>query len=66
MTVMIRIWETTLEGEFGGAPGLEGECERCGNTVEVFGDSESSELALCAKMREEYPNAENNFYVPER
>lgn len=66
MKISVSIWETSLEGDYGDIPGLEGECEQCGHTVEVFGDSESSELALCAKMREECPNGENNFYVPNR
>lgn len=66
MEVSVRIWETSMSGDYGDVPGLEGECERCGNTIEVFGDSEDSERALCAKMREECPNHESNFYEPVR
>lgn len=65
MKVVVTIWETTLQGDYGDVPGLAGECERCGNMIEVYGTGDSSELALCAKMRDECPSGENNFYEPD-
>lgn len=66
MRVNIDIYETTLQGDYGDVPGLEGTCEQCGHTIEVYGDGEPSERALCAKMREECPEHETNYYVAKR
>ncbi len=66
MRVEVQVTDTTLEGEYRDVDGLSGQCERCGHTVEVYGDSDASERALCVKMREECPEGENNFYVTNR
>jgi hypothetical protein len=37
--------ETDLEGDYCSVPGLIVTCNRCGHSVEVFGQSEASEKA---------------------
>lgn len=66
MKVRVRIFETEVAGDYTDVPGLEGECERCGHKIEVFGDGDESEKALCAMMRRECPEGEQNFYEPDR
>lgn len=66
MKVKVSIAEAFVQGDYGDVPGLEGHCERCGHYVEVYGDGEASQRALCAKMRDECPNGESNFYLASR
>lgn len=62
MRVFVTVDEIELEGDYAPVDSLEVTCERCGYSVEVFGMSEASERAACAKLREECPEGESNFY----
>ena len=64
MKVQCEIEETELENEDGLAvSGVTATCERCGHETEAFGTSEASRRRCLARMREECPKAELNFYV---
>jgi hypothetical protein len=49
----------------GEGPGTRATCSRCGHCTEVAGQSEESELAAMAMLRDECPKRESNFYDEE-
>jgi hypothetical protein len=56
--------ETDLENEESDVvPGVIVTCERCGHATESFGTSPVSIRRCLAALREECPNAEENYYV---
>lgn len=64
---MARISTTTsyvdLDGDYGTVEGVEVTCDQCGHSEEAFGTSESSILSCAARLRENCPRGEHNFYV---
>lgn len=64
---MARVSTTTshvdLDGDYGTLEGVQVECGRCGHVEEAFGTSESSILSCAARLRENCPRGEKNFYV---
>jgi len=46
-------------------PGVIVTCNRCGNSVESFGQTERSLMRCYALLRENCDNEENNFYYNE-
>lgn len=68
--VTTTITPTTLEGDIikhDGAyveiDGVEATCSRCGHVTESYGTSEASVKRCLAKLREECPRHEKNWYV---
>jgi len=60
--VKFEVQYTTLEGDYGDVDGIELICQKCGHSVEVFGEGESSIKRGAATLNEECPSGENNFY----
>jgi hypothetical protein len=64
--VTVEVEETTLIGSDGrDVDGVNATCSRCNHSVEVFGTGEGSVRRGCVMLREECPEKEHNFYVPE-
>ncbi len=64
MRVKVELDEDYFLGDFGGdVPGLRVTCSRCGHSVEVFGQEESSAKRGAATLREECPENEDNRYI---
>jgi len=64
--IVARVTTTTsyvdLDGDYGTVEGVEVTCDRCGHSEEAYGTSESSILSCVARLRENCPNGEKNFY----
>jgi hypothetical protein len=64
--VSCSIEETSLEGDYNyEVEGVCATCSRCGHTIESYGTSDDSKLSCLARMREECPKGESNFYEEE-
>ena len=61
--VACDVEETTLEGDYvDEVESVMATCSRCGHATEAFGTSDASIRRRLATLREECPNAEQNFY----
>ena len=54
-----------LEGDYGPVEGVEVTCLRCGHSEACFGTGEQSIKRCAVQLRENCPNSEENFYIPE-
>ena len=60
--IPMTISEEVVEGDYGSSDGIVAECSRCGHRTCSAGTSGASVKRCGAKMREECPLGENNFY----
>lgn len=64
MKVEVDLEFTTMENEDGReVDAVVATCSRCQHTTESFGHGDASVKRCLALMREECPEAENNFYT---
>jgi hypothetical protein len=64
LRVLCDVQTVMLENEQGREiESIEAVCSRCEWTTQSLGTGESSRLRCLALMREECPEAENNFYL---
>lgn len=52
-----------LDGDYGTVMGVRVTCPRCDHSTEAFGTSARSVRRCLARMREECPLDEENYYV---
>lgn len=65
-SVSVAIEQAVIEIEDGSKRlGLVGICDRCDHRIEVVGRTEKSSRYLCARMREECPLSQSNYYYEE-
>lgn len=62
MRVSVDIEHADVEGDYGTVEGIRLTCERCDHSVEVAGTSDRSARRGAIMLREECPEAEDNFY----
>lgn len=66
MRVACSIWLTRVPGdEVPEVDGVEVVCGRCQKRTHAIGESEWSARAALAKLREQCPKGESNFYADE-
>lgn len=64
--VECEIEETTIETDDGrDIDSIRATCSRCGHVTESYGTSERSVKRCLVLMRDECPEAEDNYYVEE-
>lgn len=62
--VEVEVEEVELDGDDGrSVDGVVATCSRCDHQTESYGTSGASVRRCLVLMRDECPNAENNFYV---
>lgn len=68
--VFCKITFITLPGDYEDENGqtveidsVRVECVKCGNGVDIYGDSEASETAGMATLRATCPRGESNYYM---
>jgi hypothetical protein len=68
MKVYCRIEDDEVEHEDSGrvVPGVVATCLRCGHVTKAYGTGEGSRKRCLCLMRDECPNAENNYYADAR
>lgn len=60
-TVTVTVEEIELEGDYGEIPSVLVTCNKCGESVEVYGTSEASIKRGCVMLKEQCN--EHNFYT---
>ena len=66
MRVKCDISPTEIENDNGyPVESVSATCSRCGHTTESFGASDASVRRCLVLMREECPEGESNYYVPD-
>lgn len=61
--VTATVSQVELDGDYATVEGVQVECDKCGHVEEAFGRSESSILSCAARLRENCPRGEKNFYI---
>lgn len=59
----VKVEECNIQGRGRDTPGLCLTCTKCEHQTEVYGTGDNSKRAGFAKLREECPEDEENFYT---
>lgn len=62
MKVPCDVEEIDMEGDYTTVAGVQVTCSRCDHVTEAYGTSGRSVRSCLARLREECPEGESNFY----